>query len=726
MSNNKKWDIKQSRFDKSSMSSLTIQAIARKLGISPVTAVLLFNRGLQDVESAVKFLKKETEFFHDPYTMKDMDKAVERIMTAISNKEKIVIYGDYDVDGVTSVSTLYLYLKGKGAAVDYYIPNRNGEGYGINITAIDNLAKAAVDLIVTVDTGITAYDEVEYIKSLGIDIVITDHHECYSDIPNATAIVNPKRNDCLYPFKDLAGVGVVFKLLCALEKEFNIRNDEPDKDYIGDICYKYADIIAIGTVADVMPLVDENRLIVSLGLKMIENTTRPGLIALLEQAGVIPDAKNKTTKKKKISSSLIGYVLAPRINAAGRISNASRAVELFLTDSEFEAQKIAAELCDTNRERQNEENAIIEEAYKKIEDEHNFDNDLVIVLAQDNWHHGIIGIVSSRITEHYNLPSILISFEEDNGKVSVGKGSGRSIKGMNLVNALMYCNDCLLKYGGHELAAGLSIERDKLDLFKTKINEYARNQLSEEDLITSISIDCELESSEITLDLANQLYWLEPYGISNPVPVFVMKDTKIIDIVPIGNNRHTKLNLMKDSKYFTAVYFGTIADELDFVAGDCVDVVFNLDINDFQNNQTVQLIIKDINHNEAYHKSLAEQKQLYDEIKSGRKITKDENIIPTRDDFVAVYQYLKQKIRKEQDIISVHDIESNIGGKNNECYIKIKFIIDILYETNIIGVEKRNSDDKDIYKFKLNYVKNKINLDKSSIYKKLKSKQEKS
>ena len=722
MSNNKKWDIKQSRFDKSSMSTLTIQAIARKLGISPVTAVLLYNRGLQDVESAVKFLKKETEFFHDAYKMKDMDKAVERIITAISGKENIVIYGDFDVDGVTSVSTLYLYLKEKGAAVDYYIPNRNGEGYGINITAIDNLAKSNVDLIVTVDTGITAYNEVDYIKSLGIDVVITDHHECYTDIPQATAIVNPKRVDCDYPFKELAGVGVVFKLICALEKEFNIRNGEPDKDYISDICYKYADIIAIGTVADVMPLVDENRLIVSLGLKMIENTNRPGLIALLEHAGVIPDPKNnKTLKKKKISSSLIGYVLAPRINAAGRISNASRAVELFLTDSEFEAQKIACELCETNRERQNEENAIIEEAYKKIEDEHDFDKDLVIVLAQDNWHHGIIGIVSSRITEHYNLPSILISFEDD-----TGKGSGRSIKGMNLVNALMHCDDCLLKYGGHELAAGLSIERDKLDLFKTKINEYAREHLNDENLVTSISIDCELESSEVTLDIANQLYWLEPYGISNPVPVFLMKDMKIVEIVPIGNNRHTKLNLLKDSKYFTAVYFGTTADDLDYAAGDYIDIVFNLDINDFQNNQSVQLIVKDIDHNETYHKSLSEQKQLYDEIKNGRKITKDENIIPTREDFVCVYQYIKQKIRKEQDIISIHDIESNIGGKNNELYIKIRFIIEILYETNIIGVEKRNSDDNCTYKFKLNYIKNKINLDKSSIYKKLKSKQEKS
>lgn len=720
MINNKKWDIKLSRSDKFAAHSLTIQAMARKLGVLPVTAILLYNRGLQDTDSATKFLKKETEFFHDSFELKDMDKAVERVIDALNNKEKIVIYGDYDVDGVTSVSTLYLYLKEKGGNVDYYIPNRNGEGYGINITAIDNLAKSGVDLIITVDTGITAYNEVEYIKSLGIDIVITDHHECYSDIPVAAAIVNPKRVDCDYPFKDLAGVGVVFKLLCALEQQLNRISGEPEKNYISDICYKYADIVAIGTVADVMPLVDENRLIVSLGLKMIENTARPGLLALLEQSGAFPDPKSfKATKKKKISSSLIGYVLAPRINAAGRISNASKAVELFLTESEFEANRIALELCETNRERQNEENTIIEEAYKKIEQEHDFENDLVIVLSQDNWHHGIIGIVSSRITEHYNLPSILISFEDD-----IGKGSGRSIKGMNLVDALMSCNDCLLKYGGHELAAGLSIERNKLHDFKKKINDYARTHLNEEDLMTSILIDCELNTDDVTLELANQLYWLEPYGISNSVPVFIMRDLKIADIIPIGNNRHTKFNLMKDSKFFTAVYFGTIADDLNFVIGDYIDVVFNLDINDFQNTQNVQMIVKDIDHNADYYKTLTEQKQLYEDIKTGRKIAKDENVVPAREDFVSVYQYIKQKIRKEQDIISIHEIECNIGGKNNEQYVKIKFIIDILYETNIIGIENTHTDD--CYKFKLNYVKNKINLDRSSIYKKLKSRQEKS
>ncbi|MCL2517457.1 MAG: single-stranded-DNA-specific exonuclease RecJ [Oscillospiraceae bacterium] len=715
MNNRKKWDIK----DPSSENPDVINDIAQKLSVSRVMAVLLYNRGLYDAESALKFMRKETEFFYDPFMLTDIDKAVERIKRACSAHEKIVVYGDYDVDGVTSVSTLYLYLKEKGADADYYIPNRTGEGYGINHAAVDKLAKSNINLIITVDTGITAYDETEYIKSLGIDIIIIDHHECYADIPKATAVVNPKRSDCGYPFKDLAGVGVVFKLICALEKTYNVNN------YLRDICYKYGDLIAIGTIADVMPLIDENRLIVSLGLKLIENTKRPGLIALLEQSGAFPDPKSlRNNKKKKITSSLVGYVIAPRINAAGRISNASKAVELFLTESEFEANKIAGELCETNRERQNEENNIIEQAYKKIAGEHNFDEDFIIVLDNDNWHHGVIGIVSSRITEHYNLPSILISFEEDNnGDCRLGKGSGRSVKGINLVEALTYCSDCLIKYGGHELAAGLTIEREKLPEFKRKINEYARNQIKKEDLITCINVDCELQMNEINLDLVNELYCLEPHGISNPIPVFVLHDVKLVEITPIGNNRHIKFVVEKDNKRLTSVYFGISINEFNYMLGDTVDIIFNLDINDFQNYQSVQLIIRDIKQNREYYKNLDEKRKDYQEIKEGRKILKNECAVPTRDDFVNIYLYLKQEIRGDHDIISIHNIERYLGGNNNDNYLKIKFIIDILNETNIISAEMIKED---IYKFKLNYVNNKVNLDKSSIYKKLKSKQEKS
>lgn len=713
MSNNKKWNIK----NQLELYASGINKLADSLGILYATAVLLYNRGLCDIDSASRFLKKETELFHDAFLLTDMDKAVKRIEAALQNNDKIVIYGDYDVDGVTSVSALYLYLKSRNADVGYYIPNRVGEGYGINTAAVETLAKSGVNLMITVDTGITANAETAYARSIGMDVIVTDHHECHANLPEASAVVNPHRSDCHYPFTELAGVGVVFKLLCALEKS------NGNSDYLRTICEGYGDLVAIGTVADVMPLVDENRLIVSIGLNLIEHTKRPGLLALLEQSGAIQSSKSsRYTKKRKITSSLIGYVIAPRINAAGRISNASRAVELFLTDSSENADKIANELCETNRERQTEENNIIAQAYDKIAKEHDFEKDLVIVLSEYNWHHGVIGIVSSRITEHFNLPSILISFEDG----GIGKGSGRSIKGMNLVEALKSCDDCLVKYGGHELAAGLSIDKDKLEEFKLRINEYARQHLTDDDLYTSITIDCELSIKDISLKLANELYMLEPYGIANPVPVFLIRDVQISEITSIGSNRHTKFTILKDNVSLTAIYFGAVASELDYCVGDKVDIVFNIDINDFQNVQTVQVIVRDMMHSESYKDSLNEQNELYNAIKEGKHlISKDETVIPSRDDFANIYLYIKREIRSGREIFTIHSLERQLGGIDNEHYAKVRFIIDILNETNILCAEKL-SDAPDSYSFKLNYIKNKINLDKSSIYKKLKSRQEKS
>ena len=331
-----------------------IKAIAEKLKIKTLTARLLYNRGYKTAEMAESFIRNENISFHDPFLLKDMDKAVDRIMKALENNEKIVIYGDYDVDGVTSVSILYLYLKDKGADVGYYIPSRTGEGYGINPSAIESLAEKEVKLLITVDTGITAVSETEYAKQLGLDVLITDHHECQNELPAACAIVNPRRPDCVYPFKELAGVGVVFKLLCSLEFTYCKRNNI-EKDSIREICDTYGDVVAIGTVADVMPLVDENRLIVSRGLKLIDNTKRIGIQALLEQSGAVSGGKyGEQKKKRRITSTLISYVIAPRINAAGRISDATRAVELFLCETTSEAKGIAEELCDTNRMRQAE------------------------------------------------------------------------------------------------------------------------------------------------------------------------------------------------------------------------------------------------------------------------------------------------------------------------------------------------------------------------------------
>jgi len=692
-----------------------IKAIAEKLGLKPLTARLLYNRGYTTADMAEGFIKNESISFHDPFLLKDMDKAVDRIMSALENGEKIVIYGDYDVDGVTSVSILYLYLKDKGADVSYYIPSRTGEGYGINPSAIESLAEKEVKLLITVDTGITAVSETEYAKKLGLDVLITDHHECQSELPDACAIVNPRRADCSYPFKELAGVGVVFKLLCSLESTYCEKNNI-EKDCIEYICNTYGDVVAIGTVADVMPLVDENRLIVSRGLKLIDNTKRIGIQALLELSGAVSGDKNGQKKKRRITSTLISYVIAPRINAAGRISDATRAVELFLSETPVEARIIAEELCETNRTRQAEENKIIEQAYEKIQKEHDFENDKVIVLAEDNWHNGAIGIVASRITEKYNLPSILISFD---GNVS--KGSGRSIKGLNLVEALGYCSDLLIKYGGHELAAGLSIDRDNLPEFKKRINEYARTHLKPENMVTQIDIDAEVEDRDITLENAEELFLLEPFGISNPVPVFAMKDACIIDAMAIGSNRHTKYILKKGNKTVTALYFGKNPMDINLYTGDTADVVFNLDVNEYMNNKSVQLTLRDILPGEKTRNIRDEKRKAFNEIKEGRLISPNESVVPSREDFVNVYYAIQRELRQGNESISVILLENLL---NNMSYVKIRFIVDILKETAVFNIECKD-EVEDEYIIKTNSINGKINLEKSSILKWLKSRVEK-
>ena len=368
-----------------------ISEIALALGINPIVAKLLYNRGYTTVETAKAFMYMESEMLVDPFLMKDIVNAIDGIWAAIEKGHKITVYGDYDVDGVTSVCTLYLYLKALGADVDYYIPNRAGEGYGVSPAAIDAIKENGTKLIITVDTGTTAVEEVEYAKSLGIDFIITDHHECRSDLPDALAVINPHRPDCEYPFKELAGVGVVFKLICAYEERILGRKR---KDAAIAIFSRFADLVAIGTIADVMPIKEENRIIVKYGLSMIEKTDRIGLSALIEAASARNDAQRSVQRKKrtKITSGYIGYTLAPRINAAGRIKTASLAVELFLSNDRARAMEIAEELCRTNKERQAEENKIMQEAYEKIE-KYDIEKNPVIVLDADNWHHGVIGLI---------------------------------------------------------------------------------------------------------------------------------------------------------------------------------------------------------------------------------------------------------------------------------------------------------------------------------------------
>ena len=477
-----------------------------KISDAGAFAVLLVNRGIKTAAEARRFIGADVTGFYDPFLMKDMDAAVTRIKRALDSGEKICIYGDYDVDGVTSVSCLYLYLKSKGADAFIKIPKRDGEGYGVSKNAIDSLAELGVTLIVTVDTGITAVEEADYARELGIDFVITDHHECRQPIPEACAVVNPHRPDCPYPFRELAGVGVVFKLISAFAWKYSHGRYESREQCDRAVCGQYADLCAIGTIADVMPLTDENRIIVREGLALLSETGRPGLEALIKASGI-----GKITvdpQNRKITAGQVGFGLAPRLNAAGRMTDAMEAVSLLLAEEEAQAEILAENLCEINSQRQKIESEIANDAFTMIEQTHDFENDRVIVLANDLWHPGIIGIVASRITEKYGLPSILISFadtQDDPSDFDNGKGSGRSVRGINLVLALSHCSDLLVKYGGHELAAGLTVKRGDVDAFRRKINEYARMNFDADIFRVNIKYDAEVSAAELTYELARRI-----------------------------------------------------------------------------------------------------------------------------------------------------------------------------------------------------------------------------
>ena len=439
------WSLPAGRDDQ--IDDEAVDTLSRAMGITPLTARLLCNRGYTDPASAELFFGNDERVWHDPMLMADMTPAVRRVLEAVEHQESIAIYGDYDVDGVTSVTSLYLYLTGLGAKVTCYIPNRLGEGYGMSVAAVDQLAADGVSLIITVDTGITAHAEIAHAASLGVDTVVTDHHECHADIPVCCAVVNPHRPDCSYPFKELAGVGVVFKFICACEATRLGLTASEALHRMGD---RLIDLVAIGTVADVMPLTDENRYIVARGLSMLDHTERPGLCALLDAISGSGNSKSASSggkkPRRKVNSGLVGFGIAPRINAAGRIAHAMMAVDLLLADTPEHAEEMAAELCAINTHRQAEENAIAEQAYAMI-DAQLADAQAcgeappsVIVLENNGWMQGVVGIVASRITEKYGLPSILISFEGamdgEESEYDLGKGSGRSIKGLNLVEAL--------------------------------------------------------------------------------------------------------------------------------------------------------------------------------------------------------------------------------------------------------------------------------------------------
>ena len=691
-----------------------IQRMAELLGIGFPTACLLYRRGYTTPESASAFIRLEDELFHDPFLLPDMERAVKRVREAIKNGEKITIYGDYDVDGVTSVSLLYLYLTSKGATVDYYIPNRASEGYGVNREAIEGIVNDGTTLIITVDTGVTAIDEAIYCSSIGCDMIITDHHECRDELPSAVAVVNPKRPDSTYPFSALAGVGVAFKLATAIECSFDRDNGVNDGGFLSRICREYSDLAALGTVADVMPLHDENRLIVSMGLRMMDKKPRAGIKALLESN----DTSRTASKKRSVTSTVIGYTLAPKINAAGRLSSAERAVELFLADSEATAERIALELNEINKERQNEENKIVSELKERIDADDKLKDNAVIVLENKGWHHGVIGIVSSRVTEKYGKPSIMISVED-----GVGKGSGRSVKGLNLVEALSYCSSLLEKFGGHELAAGLTIKEENIEEFRNKINEYALNALGGNEPEISIDIDCELYPSEIDLDQASELELLEPCGTGNPTPTFACLGLRVVEIIPLSQGKHSKLILEKDGKTMTALMFGTSPDELEGYYMNRVDVAFRLGVNEYMGNRSEQMLVRDIRlfgkEKEEDEKNYAE----YEAVLRGDIVNDD--IIPIRADFISAYLHLKRTVSSEGSRVGIKALLQALNSISKDSkemsYTKLRLVLDILNESSVIALAPDDLSQRGRESFFITVpkVENKVDLEKSCLYKQL-------
>ena len=544
-----------------------VEQIAKKHNISTLLAKILINRNIVDEEEINVFLNPKRNNFHDPFLMLDMDKAVDRIIKAIKNKEKTIIYGDYDVDGITSITVLKKFLSERGLEVDYYIPNRLEEGYGLNKDAIQEIAKQGYTLMITVDCGISGINEIEMANSLGIETIITDHHEQLDSLPQAYCIINPKRKDNTYPFRGLAGVGVVFKLIQAI----SIKLGLDEKAYL-----KYLDIVCIGTISDIVPLVDENRVIAKLGLMLVKVTKNIGLKELITQTGY-----------SNIDSSMVSFGIAPRINACGRMGKQEEALKLFITDDKNEANEITKKLNEYNIQRQEKEKNIFEQAIKKLEN-NNVEELNSIVLAGENWHNGVIGIVASRLTEKYFKPTILICIEGDEGK-----GSGRSIPGIDLHQALVESSQYLKKYGGHEMAVGLSLEKNKIEDFRKHFEEILKEK-NVKQILPVINIDCEITKKDLNKETIEQIKLLEPYGEKNKPPLVVYKNLKITSIRALSEGKHLKIELKDGNENISAIGFnlGELSEE--YLIGDKVDIVGTLELNSYNGQERIQINLKDI------------------------------------------------------------------------------------------------------------------------------------
>ena len=602
-------------------------AFAQTYGVPFFLAMLMNIRGLDDAAHLREFLG-EGEPLSDPFLLKDMDKAAARITHAVDNMEKIAVYGDYDADGVTSTAMLYSYLETRGADVIFYIPQREGEGYGMNIGAVEYLKEQGVSLIVTVDNGISSVQEVARANELGIDVVVTDHHRPQEILPDAVAVVDAYRSDDTSPYKHFSGVGIAFKLLMALED---------GAGDVEDLLEAYSDLAAIGTIGDIVPLTGENRTLIRAGLERLSQSDRPGVQALLENAGIAG---------KALTSTNVAFTLVPRINATGRMGAPERAVRLLISGYEEEAEVLSEEICADNEERRRVEAEIAEAAFADIEAK-GYMKDRVVVVDGENWHHGVIGIVASRVTERCGKPCMIISRGE-----TEAKGSGRSIEGFSLFEAICACGDLLIKFGGHPMAAGITLKPENIEAFRKRINQYAAEHFPQMPTQT-VTLDCKLNPAALSVSMAQSLTQLEPFGNGNPQPVFGLFNMELSNVTPVGGGGHLRLTLEKNGAVITAMRFNTKPEELPYHIGDKIDLAVQLEAREFRGQPSLTVIVRDMKfaafNTEKNIASLAS----FEKWQRGEVLSaEDKNrLYPDRACLAAIYRALRTVNGKETDQI---------------------------------------------------------------------------
>ena len=630
-------------------------------GISPLAAALLVSRGFGTPEAAADLLASCSGPLRDPFLLPDMGRAAERVRLALERGEKIAVFGDYDVDGITATCLLTDFLRSRNADCTWYIPARLEEGYGLNEIAIRGLHALDVDLIITVDCGITAVDEARLCRDLGMDLIITDHHECKAELPEAIAVVDPHRKDSVYPFPHLAGVGVAFKLAAA------VSGDQET------VFREYCDLVALGTVADVMPLLDENRVLVSGGIASIQRCPRPGLLALIRECQLTPAG---------VSSSAIGYTLSPRINAAGRMGQVNLAAELFLTQDPEEADYLAAALCRLNRQRQAIEAEIYADTISMLSGQK---DPPAIVLAGETWHQGVVGIVASRLAEDYGCPVFLVCMSGD-----VGKASSRSYGGFPLFSTLEKLSGLLENFGGHELAAGFSIRRDHIDEFRRQVSVLAAAWRDEHPEGKALELDCAVSPALLTVQNVSALDRLEPFGAGFSRPQFYMDDLRVEQLTEVGGGKHLRLRLSRDGELLSGIFFSTTACQAGIAQGDMVEAAFIPQVNEFRGTRSVQLNLVDIRPCSAWRQAMDRDRAVYSRyckgtLTCGEAVT----LIPPRQEFAAVWRYLSANARDGMLTDDPELLARKIARSADlPCsFVRTRVCLDVLEERGLIHLE---------------------------------------